>query len=447
MASGADDEHFWKKSDYYQKLFEKARERCRIDIDINGDGYDNGYGAGVVQLGNPTFNPNSPIITYGNDPVDGHADPAVVTNAYYVSPTYRPGDGVTGDAGARQEHVPSTRRQAAGVGFDRRRHALHPVLKVRLAYHNGPYPHEGVRRAAELGALALVDPGDEVVFPVPYWVSYPDMTRLAGGVPVPVKAGDGSILPTLEEMTAAITDRTRAVLLNSPNNPSGQVYDEGFLRGMVRLCEERNVFLMMDDIYHRLVFDGVPLIHCYDCTDREVDDTRIVVLNGVSKQYAMTGFRIGWAVGPRELIQAMSNIQSHQSGGPCTLSQTAAVAAIGGAQGSVGSLRKALETHRDEMVALLREIPGLKVPKPGGTFYCFCDFRAFDEDCTRLSEFLLDKVQVVTVPGVEFGLPGFLRLSYCGSLADIHEGVRRIKWALDPNGPQELTIGDRVIRR
>ncbi|MBU8869355.1 MAG: pyridoxal phosphate-dependent aminotransferase [Gemmatimonadales bacterium] len=305
----------------------------------------------------------------------------------------------------------------------------------------------GAKQAIMVALMALVDPGDEVVFPVPYWVSYPDMTRLAGGRPVPVKAADGSIQPTLDEMAAAITGRTRVVLLNSPNNPSGQVYGEDFLRGMVRMCEERDVFLMMDDIYHRLVFDGASRVNCYDFTDREVDEARIIVLNGVSKQYAMTGFRIGWAVGPRDLIQAMANIQSHQSGGPCTLSQAAAVAAIKGAQGSVGSLRKTLEVQRDEMVALLQEIPKLKIHKPGGTFYCFCDFSAFDGDCTRLSNSLLDLVQVVTVPGVEFGMPGFLRLSYCGSLSDIREGVRRIKWALDPDGSAELKIGDLVVRR
>ncbi len=305
----------------------------------------------------------------------------------------------------------------------------------------------GAKQAIMVALMALVDPQDEVVFPVPYWVSYPDMVRLTGGVPVPVKATDGSILPTLDEISAAITDRTRVVLLNSPNNPSGQVYDMEYLSGMVRLCQERGVFLLMDDIYHRLVFDGAPRVHCYDLTDLEVDEARIVVLNGVSKQYAMTGFRIGWAVGPRDLIQVMANIQSHQSGGPCTLSQAAAVAALRGVQGSVGSLREALEGKRDEMVALLEEIPNLKVYHPGGTFYCFCDFSSFDEDCTRLSNLLLDKVQVVTVPGVEFGMPGYLRLSYCGSMDDIREGVRRIKWVLDPNGSAELEIGDLVVRR
>ena len=305
----------------------------------------------------------------------------------------------------------------------------------------------GAKQAIMVGLIALVDPGDEVVFPVPYWVSYPDMTRLTGGIPVPVRAADGSFQPTLAEMTAAITPRTRVVLLNSPSNPSGKVFDGDWLRDLIRYCEERDIFVMMDDIYHRLVFDGRPVVHCYECTDRSVDDAKLIVLNGVSKQYAMTGFRIGWAVGPADLIKVMANIQSHQSGGPCSLSQAAAVAAIEGAQGSVGALREALESNRDELMPLLREIPGLKADVPEGTFYCFADFRAFDADSTRLAARLLEKVQVVTVPGVEFGMEGFLRLSYCGPIEDVREGARRIKWLLDEDGGPELRAGEKVFSR
>lgn len=305
----------------------------------------------------------------------------------------------------------------------------------------------GAKQAIMVALIALVDPGDEVVYPVPYWVSYPDMVRLTGGVPVEVRAADGSCQPTLDEMVAALTPRTKAILLNSPNNPSGGVYDAEFVGGLVRVCEERGIHLLLDDIYHRLVFDGRAAVHCWDFTDRELDDTPLVVLNGVSKQYAMTGFRIGWAVGPRNLIKAMANIQSHQTGGPGTLSQRAAVAAIHGQQGSVAELRGTLEKNRDELVALLRGIPGLKVERPQGTFYCFADFRAFDTDCARLAATLLEKVQVVTVPGVEFGMPGFLRLSYCGPVEDAREGARRIAWALDPDGPAEYRAGDRVFTR
>ncbi len=305
----------------------------------------------------------------------------------------------------------------------------------------------GAKQAIMVALLALVDSGDEVIFPVPYWVSYPDMVRLAGGKPVTVVPPNGSFEPTVAQTAAAVTPQTRAILLNSPNNPSGHVYSDDYIRGVVALCEQKDIFLLMDDIYHRLVFDGRQALHCYDCTDREVNETPVVVLNGVSKQYAMTGFRIGWAVGPRDLIAAMSNIQSHQSGGPCSLSQVAAVAAMRGQQSSVGDLRGELEKGRNEMVALLGEIPGLQVTAPGGTFYCFCDFSAFDTDSTRLAARILEKVLVVTVPGIEFGLDGYLRLSFCGSLADIREGVRRIKWLLDPASPAELTAGGRVFTK
>ncbi|MFN2372041.1 MAG: pyridoxal phosphate-dependent aminotransferase [Candidatus Krumholzibacteriia bacterium] len=305
----------------------------------------------------------------------------------------------------------------------------------------------GAKQAIMVALMALVDPGDEVVFPVPYWVSYPDMVRLAGGVPVPVRPADGSFQPSLDDMAKALTPRTRAVLLNSPNNPSGTVFDEEFVRGMVQLCERRDIFLLMDDIYHRMIFDGNAAVDCYGCTDRELDDTRLVVLNGVSKQYAMTGFRIGWAVGPAALIRAMGNIQSHQSGNPSALSQHAAVAAVADERDSVQELCTHLERHRNELMRLLAEIPGLGVNVPGGTFYSFCDFSRFDADSARLSALLLQKIQVVTVPGVEFGLDGHLRLSFCGPLSEVREGVRRIAWLLDPDGPAELEAAGTVFRR
>jgi aspartate aminotransferase len=305
----------------------------------------------------------------------------------------------------------------------------------------------GAKQAIMVALTALVDPGDEVLYPVPYWVSYPEMARLAGGVPVSVRAADGGFQPTLAEMSAAITPRTKVIMLNSPNNPSGAVYADDFIRGMVTMCEERGISLFMDDIYRQLVFDGHVPVNCYDCTDRKVDESRVVVFNGVSKEYAMTGFRIGWAVGPRDLIKVMANIQSHETGGPCSISQVSAAAAVSGPQDSVHNLRETLEMNRNEMVRLLNEIPGLKVNVPQGTFYSFCDFSAFDPDSTRLAAHLLDKVQVVTVPGIEFGLDGHLRMSYCGSLEDVREGVRRIKWLLDKEGGPTLEASGRTFTR
>jgi aspartate aminotransferase len=205
--------------------------------------------------------------------------------------------------------------------------------------------------------------------------------------------------------------------------------------------------LVVDDIYHRLVFDDLKVPHCFECTTAKIDEAGIVVINGVSKQYAMTGFRIGWAVGPSKLIRAMSNLQSHLTGGPSTVSQVAATAALIGDQSSVGQLRLDLQDRRDRTTSLLNDIPGVEFIIPQGTFYCFADFSAIDSDSTRLAKHILEKVQVVTVPGIEFGMEGYLRLSYCGALSDIEEGLRRIKWLLDPNAGPELRTGEKVYKR
>jgi aspartate aminotransferase len=161
----------------------------------------------------------------------------------------------------------------------------------------------------------------------------------------------------------------------------------------------------------------------------------------------MTGFRIGWAIANREVCEAMTNIQSHQTSGPVTVSQWAAIGALSGAQTSIETLRLTLENARNVMVERLQTIPGLHVTRPNGTFYCFPDFSAFGKSSLALAEFLLDKVRVVVVPGKEFGMEGHLRLSYCGSIKEIMEGLERIKWALDPNAPNEIFIADRRLVR
>ena len=172
-----------------------------------------------------------------------------------------------------------------------------------------------------------------------------------------------------------------------------------------------------------------------------------MVINGVSKMYAMTGFRIGWAIANRELTEAMANIQSQQTSGPAAPSQWAAVGALNGVQSSVEALRMTLENNRNVMLDRLEAIPGVKVAKPDGTFYCFPDFSAYMKDSQKLANFLLQKVRVVAVPGKEFGFEGHLRLSYCGTMKDITEGLERIQWALDPNSPNELYLGDRKLVR
>jgi aspartate aminotransferase len=273
------------------------------------------------------------------------------------------------------------------------------------------------------------------------------MDKLAGGIPVAVTARDGSFQPTVEEIAEAVGSYTKCIILNSPNNPSGVSYSPDFVRGVVELCERKGLWLIMDDTYNRLVFDGLAPVNCYDYAQDLGESSKLIVINCVSKTYAMTGFRIGWAVGNKELIRAMTNIQSQQTSGPSAPAQWAAVGAINGVQSSVESLRKTLENNRNILLDRLHAFDGVKVRKPQGTFYCFPDFSAYMKDSQKLSRFLLDKVRVVTVPGREFGMEGHLRISFCGTVKDITEGVERIKWALDPNSPNELYLGERKLVR
>ncbi len=305
----------------------------------------------------------------------------------------------------------------------------------------------GAKQAIMVALQAILNPQEEVIFPAPYWVSYPEMAKLCGAIPVPVKPEDGTFYPRLQDIEQVVGSYTKAVIINSPNNPSGAMYSEQFIADIVAFCEKRDLYLIMDDIYHRLIFDGRKRINCWDFAKDKTETSKLIIINGVSKQYAMTGFRIGWAVANKKLIEVMTNIQSHQTSGPSGLLQRAAVGAINGIQSSVESLRTTLENNRNVLVAHLNSFDGVHVTKPDGTFYLFADFSSYDKDSTRLANFLLEKVQVVTVPGVEFGMEGYLRISYCGSIKDVTEGVERMKWALDPNSPNELYIGDRKLVR
>jgi aspartate aminotransferase len=274
------------------------------------------------------------------------------------------------------------------------------------------------------------------------------MVKLAGGVPVPVVARSGGFEPTVEEIAENIGTYTKAIIINSPNNPSGAVYSDQFIAGVVELCEKNNLYLIMDDTYNRLIFDGRKPTNVYDFSPaRGLDDSKLVVINCVSKMYAMTGFRIGWTVASKEIVRAMTNIQSQQTSGPAAPSQWAAVGALNGVQSSIESLRLTLENNRNVMLKRLGGFSGIHVVKPGGTFYCFPDFSAYEKDSQKLCRLLLDKVRVVTVPGKEFGMEGHLRMSFCGTIKEITEGIERIKWALDPAAPNELYLGDRKLTR
>jgi len=305
----------------------------------------------------------------------------------------------------------------------------------------------GAKQAIMVALQAILNPQEEVIFPAPYWVSYPDMAKLCGAIPVPAHPEDGSFYPRLKDIEDRVGSYTKAVIINSPNNPSGAMYSEEFISDVVQFCEKKDLYLIMDDIYHRLIFDGKKRLNAYDYAKKLDENSKLIIVNGVSKQYAMTGFRIGWAVANKKLTEAMSNIQGHQTSGPSILLQKAAVAAINGIQSGVEALRATLENNRNVMLDMLNSFEGVKVTKPDGTFYCFADFSVYNKDSNKLSAMLIDKVQVLTVPGAEFGMEGYLRLSYCGSIKDITEGIERIKWALDLNSPNELYIGDRKLVR
>jgi len=295
--------------------------------------------------------------------------------------------------------------------------------------------------------LTILNPQDEVIIPAPYWVSYPEMVRMVYANPVVVKPLDGKFEPTLKEMEGAITSYTKAVILNSPNNPSGHVYSAEFIQGMVELCEKKKLYLIMDDIYHKLIFEGKKAVSPYSFAKDEGENSKLIVINGLSKLYGMTGFRIGWAIAPKPIIEVMTNVQGQTVSCPSALLQAAAVGALGGIQSVTEALTMTLENARNIMMKELLSFPNVHINKPGGTFYCLPDFSYYNKSSEALSNLLLDRALVVTVPGKEFGMEGHLRLSYCGSIKEITEGVQRIKWALDPNAPKEIYIGDRKLVR
>ncbi len=294
---------------------------------------------------------------------------------------------------------------------------------------------------------SILNPQDEVIILAPYWVSYPEMVRMVYGVPVIVTPEDGGFYPRMEDVLKSVSSYTRAIIINSPNNPSGVVYSDEFIAQIIEYCEKKGIYVIMDDIYHKLIFDGKKWPACYQFTKKDIESSHVIVVNGVSKLYGMTGFRIGWTIAPRELVTIMTNVQGQITTTTSVLLQAAAEGALTGLQSHIDTLRMTLENNRDVMMQELSSFSGVKITKPNGTYYCLPDFRAYSNDSVKLSQMLLKKALVVAVPGKEFGMEGHLRLSYAGSIKDVTEGISRIKWALDPNSPNEIYIGDRKLVR
>lgn len=306
---------------------------------------------------------------------------------------------------------------------------------------------EGAKQSIFNVLFSLVENQDEVILLAPYWVSYPVMVKMCYGTPVVVTPEDGTFLPRMEDIERAVSSYTKAIIVNSPNNPSGLMYSEEFIAEIVDFCERKDIYLILDDIYHKLVFDGNKFPIAYKYTNKDLENTKLIVVNGVSKVYGMTGFRIGWAIANRKLVEVMTNVQAQTTSCASVISQAAAEGALTGIQSVIESLRLTIQNNRDVMMQELKTFNGVRVTKPEGTFYCLPDFRAYNENSVELSQFLLEKTLVVTVPGKPFGMEGHLRLSYAGSVKDVTEGIERIKWALDPESPNEIYIGDRKLIR
>jgi aspartate aminotransferase len=295
--------------------------------------------------------------------------------------------------------------------------------------------------------FTILNPQDEVIVLAPYWVSYPEMIKMCYGIPVVVTPEDGSFHPRLQDIEKAISSYTRAIIINSPNNPSGAVFSNDFIASIVELCERRKIYLIMDDIYHKLTFDANRWMSAYNFTERDVDTTMVIVVNGVAKLYGMTGFRIGWAIASRKLVEVMTNVQAQTTSCTSVVTQAAAEGALTGMQSIVENLRLTFQNNRDVLMQELRAFSGIRINKPQGTFYALPDFRAYTNDSGALARMLLKRALVVTVPGKEFGMEGHLRLSYAGGIKDITTAIERIKWALDPNSPNEIYLGDRKVVR
>ncbi len=284
--------------------------------------------------------------------------------------------------------------------------------------------------------VATLNPGDEVIIPAPYWVSYPDMVQLAGGTPVPVAAGIGTGFKlTAAALEAAITPRTKWFIFNSPSNPTGAGYDRAELRALTDvLMRHPNVWVMSDDMYEHLVFGDFTF-----CTPAEVEPglyDRTLTCNGVSKAYAMTGWRIGYGAGPAELIRAMGTIQSQSTSNPCSVSQYAALEALSGPQDFLAENRKVFERRRDLVVTMLNTAPGITCPVPDGAFYVYPEISGLIgktsaggvtiTDDEAFATALLEEAGVAVVFGAAFGLSPYFRVSYATADAVLEEACRRI---------------------
>ncbi|TFC48227.1 pyridoxal phosphate-dependent aminotransferase [Cryobacterium sp. TMT1-21] len=293
----------------------------------------------------------------------------------------------------------------------------------------------GGKQAVYQAFATLLDPGDEVIVPTPYWTTYPESIRLAGGVQVDVFAGsDQNYLVTVEQLEAARTPRTKVLLFVSPSNPTGAVYSPEQTKAIGDWAEEHGLWIISDEIYQNLTYDGVRAVSIVEAVPALAD--RTILVNGVAKTYAMTGWRLGWMVGPQDAMKAAANLQSHLSSNVSNISQRAGIAALTGPQDAAIAMREAFDRRRKVIVAELNKIPGMVTPTPQGAFYVYPDVSGLlgrtwggvtPTTSLELADLILDQVEVAAVPGEAFGPSGYLRFSYALSDAALLEGVQRLQ--------------------
>ncbi len=293
----------------------------------------------------------------------------------------------------------------------------------------------GAKHNVYLAVRALVDPGDEVVIPAPYWVSYSEIVAMCGGVPVIAQTKEADEFKlTPEELDAAITEKTKCVMFNSPSNPTGMMYTAEELRALAEVCIRRDVYIIADEIYYELVYDGRKFVSV-GALGEDVKE-RTIIINGVSKSYAMTGWRIGYSLAPAHITKVMANYVSHSTAAPSTISQWAAVEALTGPQTKVEEMRKAFEERRNYMVSRVNAIPGVSCLMPEGAFYIMMNISKLlgkkiqgevIEDSDKFAQLLLEKGLVAVVPGSGFDAPHFVRWSYATSMDNIKEGMDRLE--------------------
>jgi aspartate/methionine/tyrosine aminotransferase len=293
----------------------------------------------------------------------------------------------------------------------------------------------GAKQAVYEAFATLLDPGDEVLLPTPYWTTYPEVIKLSGGVPTEVRTDEThGYLATVDQLDAATTERTKALLFCSPSNPTGSVYPPAQVAEIGQWAAARGLWVITDEIYEHLVYGDGEFASIPVQTPELAD--RCVVLNGVAKTYAMTGWRVGWMIGPLDVIKAATNLQSHATSNVANVAQRAALAAVSGDLSAAATMRSAFDRRRRTIVAMLNEIPGVTCPEPLGAFYVFSAVgdligqkingrRA--SSTAELAEILLDEAEVAVVPGEAFGTPGYLRFSYALADSDLVEGLTRLQ--------------------